>query len=103
MSAQRFDEIGQLLTGNRQSSMFGVPCFKLGRRPFISLYEGKLVCKLPEPHRSEALQLSGASAFNPRGNARPMGNWIQIPERHQDRWDHYATLAYEALREENGG
>jgi hypothetical protein len=24
---------------------------------------------------------------------RPMGGWVQLSERHSDKWKHYATIA----------
>ena len=95
-----FDEIGQGLTGKKRSSMFGVPCFKIGRKPFISFYQQAIVCKLRGAANEEAISLSGATYFKPMADGKAMTNWVQIPYVHAERWPYFATLAYEEVAAE---
>lgn len=89
-----FDQIGELITKKKRSCMFGVPCYKVGRRPFIMFYDGQIVCKLFGQVHREAMLLKGTSLFNPKANTKPMGNWVQIPFLHSDKWESFAELAY---------
>ena len=95
-----FNQVGELLVQRKKSSMFGVPCFKIGRKPFIMFYDNQIVCKLfGEVHR-EAMQLNGTTLFNPKENDKPMGNWVQIPFLHSDKWEYFAKLAYDFVENE---
>ncbi len=77
--------------------MFGIPCFKIGRRPFIMFYENHLVCMLFDEAHAEAIGLEGATLFNPKGNAKAMGNWVQIPFAHADQWERFAIVAHDVV------
>ncbi len=94
MSMEKFDEVGQSIQGTKKSNMFGVVCYKIGRKPFIMLHEEQLVCKLYGEANDEALQLSGASHFNPMGGDKAMTNWVQIPMAHESLWEKYAIMAH---------
>ncbi|MEM6264886.1 MAG: hypothetical protein AAGI38_20410 [Bacteroidota bacterium] len=100
MESDLFDQIGQDLSGNKRSSILGVPCFKIGRKPFLLFVKDQIVCKLYGEVNEEALQLPGASFFSPMENAKPMKNWVQIPVEHADTWPFYAQLAYQFIKEE---
>ncbi len=95
-----FDQIGELIAKNKRSSMFGVPCYKLGRRPFIMFYDKHIVCKLFGQTHKEAMLLKGSTLFNPRANDKPMKNWVQIPFIHWDKWESFAKLAYAIVENE---
>ena len=97
MSIEKFDSIGRDLTQRPRSSMFGVPCYKKGRRPFVMYYEDCLVCKLFDAEHRQALALPGARLFQPKANSRPMGNWVQLPKEQIKHWRHYAAVAYHQL------
>ena len=93
MESALFDQIGELISGKKRSNMFGVPAFKLGRKPFILFYENELVCKLFDESHAEAMALSGTSLFSPMGEDKPMVNWVQIPYAHSAQWEYFAQLA----------
>lgn len=95
-----FDQIGELLTKRKRSSMFGVSCYKIERKPFIMFYENQIVCKLMGEFHAEAMQLTGATLFNPMGSDKPMGNWVQIPFLHADKWNYFAKLAHDFVENE---
>ena len=80
--------------------MFGVSCYKIGRKPFIMFYENHIVCKLLGEVHAEAMQLTRTTLFNPMGNDKPMGNWVQIPFAHSDNWEYFAKLAYDFVENE---
>ena len=95
-----FDQIGQFLTKKKRSSMFGVSCYKIGRKPFILYYDNQLVCKLFDQIHSEAVQLEGASLFNPTASDKPMKNWVQLPFTHAAKWEYFAKFAYDFVEYE---
>ncbi|MEM9820622.1 MAG: hypothetical protein AAF985_06100, partial [Bacteroidota bacterium] len=97
MEEQLFNLIGQSISKRPLSAMFGVPCFTRGRKPYLLLYEKQLVCKLIGEAKRAALQLEGASLFQPKKNRRAMGNWIQIPYEHSEKWDYFANLAFQFI------
>jgi hypothetical protein len=72
---------------------FGMPCLKAGGKVFAALWSGDLACKLSGEARAEALRLDGARLFDPRGQGRPMKEWVQIPGEHGPVWSRYARLA----------
>jgi len=94
MERELFDQIGAAIAESKRSSMFGVPCYKVGRKPFIMFYDQQIVCKLFDDLHAEAMALAGTTLFNPKGNAKPMGNWVQIPGDHADRWAYFAQAAW---------
>jgi len=94
MEEELFIQIGEDLSQNKLSSMFGVPCFKIGRKPYIMFHQNEIVCKLFDEQHGEALRLEGASLFNPMELSKPMGNWVQIPFIHSSKWNYFATCAY---------
>ena len=101
MDAEKvFNEVGRFLSGNQSSSMFGVACFKIGRKPFIMFYDSQIVCKLSGSIHEEACQLAGTSLFNPKRNDKPMVNWVQIPYVYMERWAYFARFAYEQVEGE---
>jgi len=99
-AAELFDQIGRLLTKRKKSSMFGVSCYKIGRKPFIMLHENQIVCKLLGEVHTEAMQWAGATLSNPMGNDKPMGNWVQIPFRYSDKWEYFAKFAHDLVKNE---
>ena len=95
-----FNQVGELLVKKKRSSMFGVPCFKIGRKPFIMFYDNQIACKLFGEVHQQAMQINGTTLFNPKGNDKPMGNWVQIPFSHADKWEYFAKLAYDFVENE---
>lgn len=93
-----FDEIGKDLSINKRSSMFGVICYKINRKPFIMFYKDELVCKLFGEVHKEACQLEGTSLFNPKGNSKAMSNWVQLPYTLKEKWLFFASCAYEFVK-----
>jgi len=95
-----FDQIGELLTDKKRSSMFGIPCYKVGRKPFIMFYDNEIVCKLIGQAHSEAMILKGATLFNPKRNTKPMENWVRIPFLYSEKWKYFSKIAYEFVKNE---
>jgi len=94
-----FHEIGRSIADSKKSNMFGVLCYKLGRRPYILFHQDEIICKLFEEASQEAMELEGAAYFAPMGPDKPMRNWVQIPFVHQEQWPMYAQLAFEFVQE----
>jgi hypothetical protein len=78
-----------------KSSMFGVSCYKVHRKPFVMFYDNEIVCKLFDDEHTNALKLKGAKLFNPMDNGKPMKNWVHIPFIYKDLWTEYALKAFE--------
>lgn len=95
-----FEQICSAIEGAKVSSMFGLKCGKLGRKPFAMLYEDQIACYLFDAVKEEALKLEGAQLFNPKKNIRPMSNWVQISYAHADEWSYFATLAFHFTKDE---
>lgn len=100
MEEELFDQVGQALSQKKRSSMFGVDCYRCGRKPFILLYEQQIVCKLYGPERETALNVKGASLFRPIKDAKPMNNWVQLPYEQADKWELYAQIAFDFVSAE---
>lgn len=88
-----FDQVGSSLPGTKRSNMFGVACYKTGRKPFISFHEEELVCKLFDEVKDQALSLEGTSYFTPMAPDKPMKNWVCFPFELGDQWAFYAAEA----------
>ncbi|MFN3178357.1 MAG: hypothetical protein ACE362_27845 [Phaeodactylibacter xiamenensis] len=86
-----FDTIGKSLPGSKGGSMFGLRTYNMGRKPFMMLYEGELVCRLFGQDKAAALTLPGTRLFNPRNNR--MENWVQIPREQGANWLEWAAKA----------
>jgi hypothetical protein len=97
---ERFDElVGDLAStdGTRSSTMFGMPCIKVGTRAFAGLYHDEMLFKLTGATHARALALEGARLFEPM-EGRPMREWVLVPETHGDHWEDLARAAMRFAR-----
>jgi hypothetical protein len=83
-----------------RSSMFGVSCYKVHRKPFIMFYYNEIVCKLYGKEHTMALKLKGAKLFDPMNKGKPMKNWVHIPYTCKDKWEIFALKAFEFVQSE---
>jgi TfoX/Sxy family transcriptional regulator of competence genes len=60
--------------------MFGGIAAKANGQMFAGLFAKSFVVKLSEADREEALQLDGATIFDPMGNGRVMKDTVHMPE-----------------------
>ncbi|KAF5044420.1 hypothetical protein DSECCO2_492040 [anaerobic digester metagenome] len=90
---KKFTEIGLSIENAVQSQMFGKPCFKINGKAFVCFFQNEMVFKLSGEAHSEALKLSGSHLFDPSGKNRPMKQWVQVPDRHIDKWSELALQA----------
>ena len=88
-----FDQVGSALPGTKRSNMFGVVCYKIGRKPFINFHEDEIVCKLFDDIKEQALSIDGTSYFTPMEPDKPMTNWICLPFEKGDQWAYFAEYA----------
>jgi hypothetical protein len=79
--------------GVARGKWFGKPCIKAGDRVFVVLWGRDLAFKLEGAAHAEALQITGAHLFDPRGNGSPMKEWVQIPASESSGWPRFADLA----------
>lgn len=93
-----YDETCAELTATSEataSTMFGMPCLKIGRKAFAGFHAGAMVFKLRGSAHAEALALPGSALFDPT-NGRPMREWVVVQPRHAGRWVEFGrqALAY---------
>lgn len=93
-----FLAIGRSLAGAEKSQLFGIPCFKINGKPFVSLFRNEMVFKLTGESLQEALSLDGARRFDPSGKNRLMKEWVQLPFDYVEQWETYAQAAYEYVK-----
>jgi hypothetical protein len=87
-----FHEIGAGIEASTQSQMFGWPCYKKGKKAFISFEGNCMIFKLPANDAEEALKLKGAFIFMPNKKT-PMKNWVCIPWQHKKKWKSCAEVS----------
>ncbi len=64
--------------------MFGGVAAKVNGHIFAGLFGRSTMLLLPEPDRTEALALEGASLFDPMGDGRRMSDKVMLPEQMMD-------------------
>ena len=74
---------------------FGKPCLKSNTKVFVVLWGEDLAFKLTGDAHAEALKLSGAHLFDPRGKGHAMKEWVQIPAAQSNSWTQYAQAAFD--------
>ena len=95
--AQVLDELAAQFkteTNVATGKWFGKPCINANGKSFVVLFRGELAFKLSGEAHSEALQLEGASLWDPRGKGHPMKEWVQIPAAHSSTWSRFASSAH---------
>jgi hypothetical protein len=97
---QEFDAVAAGLAGAgvAPSSMFGMPCLKIGRKVLAGMYGDAMTFKLPPVPREKALGLDGAEPFDP-GMGRPMKEWVLVPLAQSASWPALADEALAYVRE----
>jgi len=94
-----FYSTGSQIKDSIKSQMFGKPCFKIGKKAFVSFFNDCMVFKLTNEMHAEALSLDGSELFDPSGKKRPMKEWVQVPYDYKDEWLRFAQAAVEYVGE----
>ncbi len=68
------------------SRMFGKRCLKIGGKAFAAEYLTTMVFKLTGEEHRRALELPGATLWDPSGRNRPMKEWVQVPADCYGSW-----------------
>lgn len=89
-----FDQVGTSIPGTKRSNMFGVTCYKIGRKPFISFRDDEIICKLFDEVKEQAMSIEGAHYFTPMAPDKPMTNWVCLPMSAGDQWAYFAEAAF---------
>ncbi len=86
--------------GATAGSWFGLPALKINGKVCAALWTdtGDLIVKLPDPARTQALDLPDAHLFQPLLDRRPMREWVQIPAEHHTTWPDYVAQAFEYVQ-----
>jgi hypothetical protein len=90
--------IGNKIKGAEESQLFGKPCFKVGGKAFVCLFEDEMVFKLTGTQHKEALSLDGSQLFDPSKKKRPMKEWVQVPFDYKDKWETLAKAAFKYVK-----
>ncbi|MGW0478071.1 hypothetical protein [Nonomuraea sp. NPDC003214] len=105
MSAEEdFKQVGAELAdlGVLVSSMMGRPALKdQAGKVFASLQrDGAMVFRLVRdtPEHAAALQLDGASLFDPTGQGKVVKDWVVVPHAFADQWTDLAEAAHSRPR-----
>ena len=77
-----------------KGNMFGAKCLKINKKAFAMYYLGDMIFKLPLD--DPLLDLDGVHPFQPMPE-RTMNGWVQVPNRHSDRWESLAVRALALL------
>lgn len=86
------------IKGAEKSQMFGKPCYKVGGKAFVSLFNKTMVFKLSGDAHQEALSLDGSEQFDPSGKGRLMKEWVQVPFYYAELWPKFAEAAFEYVK-----
>lgn len=79
---------------------FSLPCMKANGYIFCALWlNGDMVFKLKGEAHQQALAIEGAQLFDPLEKNRPMKEWVQVPQDHDDQWLAFAKSALAYIRE----
>jgi hypothetical protein len=78
-----------------RTKMFGKDCLAARGKVMAVLFEGDVVFKLSGDDHASALDLEGAHLWDPRGTGHPMREWVQVPQRHSNRFTSLGEAAYE--------
>jgi len=80
-------------------AMFGARSLTLEGTAFACLKNEQLAVRLGAgtPAHAEALQITGASLFDPSGKGRPFKDWVAVPVAESDEWGRLAAAGLDAL------
>lgn len=83
----------------RLGEVFGAVCITSAGKAFAALDEasGAMAFKLAEDdQRDEAMAIDGAGPWDPKGQGRPLPDWVAVPHGAADRWGDLARQALAA-------
>ncbi len=95
-SEELFDKIANDLLAKgdtKRGKMFGMPWVSVNGKMFAGLHKGDMTFKLDGSSREQALQIEGATLFDP-GMGRPMKEWVVVPAGQSGHWRELADQAY---------
>src|SRR3989442_11701111 len=90
--------------GVKRGKMFGMPGMKLGKTAFAGLFGKDMVFKLGEGTDAykKAMELEGATIWDPSGRNRPFKDWVQVPTVNAAQWGLLADYAFQKAVEQQG-
>lgn len=97
----RFDEIVDDLAprGVLPGALFGARSLTVDGTAFACLKAEQLAVRLGagSAAHAAALELDGASLFDPSGKGRPFQDWVAVPVTQADEWGRLAEAGLDAL------
>ncbi len=94
-----FLSIGNRLTDAEKSQLFGKPCFKIGGKAFVCLFQNEMVFKLTGTDHEKALGLNASKLFDPSGKNRPMKEWVQVSFENKEKWEEFTMAAMQYVNQ----
>lgn len=95
-----FQELAAKVVDVKPGKMFGAHCLKTpnGKAAVMLSSQGKLVAKLTDDFRNEAMALDGVRLFEPM-EGHQMKEWIEIPIEYRDKWLNFMLDSVENVRQ----
>lgn len=84
------------LPGVRTGSMFGYPCYKVGRKMFCCVYDPGVALKLPKPQVEELLKKRGNVPFVVMD--KRMKEWVMLVRKDSRSYAKLCTLFLDSLQ-----
>ena len=94
-----YHQIADSIPETKKGSMFGALCIKsvgIGKAG-VMFWKDCMVFKLKDEALKSALELDGASMFDPMGG-RPMNGWVLLPYDYSDKWPDFAVSSMEYVK-----
>lgn len=99
-SEELFNNIAGKIPDATVGKMFGALCIKApnGKAGVMLYKNGDMIFKMDDDHEAEALKLKDAKIFSPM-DGRPMNGWVQLSPAHAAKWEKYAKVAMDYVRQ----
>jgi len=99
IAEEKYHQIADSIPETKKGSMFGALCLKADNngKAGVMFRKDCMVFKLDGEHLKNALELDGASMFQP-AEGRTMNGWVSLPYNHSGKWLDFAILSIEFVK-----
>ena len=100
-SQTEFEHLASLLAlrpGVSKSKMFGMPSVMVNGKAFAGLDGERMIFKLNNVARQQALAVEGSKLFEPMAG-RPMKEWVAVPVAQCGQWQELAEAALDYVKQ----
>src|SRR6185436_7454941 len=93
-----YHKIAEELPDAQEGKMFGALCIKAPNgKAGVMFWKEDMIFKLDKENEVAALKIKGAKVFEP-APGKKMGGWIQVPNKHADKWADLARKSMDIVR-----